>query len=93
MELSWNGRKSSIYTKVLVIRRKKIVAIPAPAIYGQFNATPGQVLAAIKQIGFDDVIEVALGAEITAANEAKELEELGRKRQELHISFVIRFKI
>lgn len=34
-----------------------------------------QVLAAIKQIGFDDVIEVALGAEITAANEAKELEE------------------
>ena len=55
--------------------KKKIVAIPAPAIYGQFNATPGQVLAAIKQIGFDDVIEVALGAEITAANEAKELEE------------------
>ena len=55
--------------------KKQIVAIPAPAIYGQFDATPGQVLAAIKQIGFDDVIEVALGAEITAANEAKELEE------------------
>ena len=55
--------------------KKQIIAIPAPAIYGQFNATTGQVLAAIKQIGFDDVIEVALGAETTIANEAKELEE------------------
>ena len=27
---------------------KKIIAIPAPAIYGQFNATPGQILSAIK---------------------------------------------
>ena len=53
--------------------KKKIVAIPAPAIYGQFNATPGQVLAAIKQIGFDDVIEVALGAEI------KRSQRIGRK--------------
>ena len=54
---------------------KKIVAIPAPAIYGQFNASPGQILSAIKQIGFDDVIEVAYGAEVTAANEAQELKE------------------
>ena len=30
---------------------KKIIAIPAPAIYGQFNATPGQILSAIKAIG------------------------------------------
>ena len=33
------------------------------------------MLSAIKQIGFDDVIEVALGAEITIENEAKELQE------------------
>lgn len=61
--------------KTLSNPNKQIVAIPAPAIYGQFNASPGQVLSAIKQIGFDDVIEVALGAEITIENEAKELQE------------------
>lgn len=74
MELSWNGRKSSIYTKVLVIREKNR-SYPCSCYLWTVQATPGQVLAAIKQIGFDDVIEVALGAEITAANEAKELEE------------------
>ena len=54
---------------------KKIIAIPAPAIYGQFNATPGQILAAIKAIGFDEVVEVALGAEDTSRNEAAEFME------------------
>ena len=54
---------------------KKIIAIPAPAIYGQFNATPGQILSAIKAIGFDDVVEVALGAEDTSRNEAAEFLE------------------
>lgn len=61
--------------KTLTNPNKRIVAIPAPAIFGQFDATPGQVLAAIKQIGFDDVIEVALGAEDTIANEGHELLE------------------
>ena len=46
-----------------------------PAIYSQCNASAGQLLSAIKQIGFDDVIEVALGAEITASKEAEELQE------------------
>ena len=54
---------------------KKIIAIPAPAINGQFNATPGQILAAIKAIGFDEVVEVALGAEDTSRNEAAEFKE------------------
>jgi len=61
--------------KTLTHPNKKIIAIVAPAIYGQFNASAGQILAAIKQIGFDDVIEVALGAEITASKEAEELQE------------------
>ena len=54
---------------------KKITAIVAPAIYGQFDASPAQILAAIKKIGFDDVIEVALAAEDTSRNESAELEE------------------
>ncbi len=51
----------------------KIIAIVAPAIFGQFDARPGQVITAMKKIGFDEVVEVALGAEDTAAHEAAEL--------------------
>ncbi len=61
--------------KALTDPNKKITAIVAPAINGQFDATPGQILAAIKKIGFDDVVEVALGAEDTSRNEAAELVE------------------
>lgn len=56
-------------------RTKKTIAIPAPAIYGQFDATPGQIHSAIKAIGFDEVIEVALGAEDTSAHESAEFVE------------------
>lgn len=61
--------------KGLTDSEKKVIAIPAPAIYGQFDATPGQIITALKKIGFDDVIEVALGAEDTSAHESKELME------------------
>lgn len=54
---------------------KKIIAIPAPAIYGQFDATPGQILSAIKEIGFDEVVEVAWGAEQTTLHESAEFQE------------------
>ncbi len=54
---------------------QRIVAIVAPAIYGQYNATPGQVLQAIRNIGFDEVIEVALGAEETSRHESAEFKE------------------
>ena len=53
----------------------KIIAIVAPAIFGQFDASPGQVITALKKIGFDDVLEVALGAEDTARHESAELKE------------------
>lgn len=53
----------------------RIVGIVAPAIFGQFDATPGQVITALKKIGFDDVMEVALGAEDTIRHEGAELVE------------------
>ncbi|MEG1648367.1 MAG: monomeric [FeFe] hydrogenase [Rikenellaceae bacterium] len=53
----------------------KVVAMVAPAIAGQFKAPLGSVLKAIKDIGFDDVIEVAKGANITTENEAAEFKE------------------
>lgn len=54
----------------------KVYAIVAPAIASQFTyAKPGQVITAIKELGFYAVEEVALGADIVAYNEAVELQE------------------
>ncbi|NLJ33555.1 MAG: 4Fe-4S binding protein [Firmicutes bacterium] len=48
---------------------KYTIALPPPSLYGQFppSVTPGQILAALIDLGFDDVFEVAVGAEIVAA--------------------------
>ncbi len=54
---------------------QETVAIVAPALYGQFQFKPENVIGAIKELGFDDVIEVAKGANVTTANEAEELLE------------------
>lgn len=47
---------------------KYTVAMPAPAFYGQFkeNNDVNKVLTALKKVGFDDVFEVARGAEIVS---------------------------
>ncbi len=55
-----------------------VYAAVAPSIAGQFApATLGQVVAGLKQLGFHGVAEVALGADMTAAEEAGELAEKG----------------
>ena len=53
----------------------KVIAMSAPAIAGQFPGTIGQLETAMIKAGFDDVIEVAKGADITTKNEALEFEE------------------
>ena len=54
---------------------QKIVAMVAPAILSQFNTTLEHLYGALKEIGFDDVIEVALGADETPRRESHELLE------------------
>ena len=54
---------------------QKIVAMVAPAILSQFNTTLEHLYGALKEIGFDDVIEVALGADETTRRESHELLE------------------
>ncbi|MEQ2455935.1 4Fe-4S dicluster domain-containing protein [Flavonifractor hominis] len=55
-----------------------VYAIVAPSIAGQFApANVGQVVTGLKRLGFQDVMEVALGADMTARTEAAELEEKG----------------
>lgn len=55
-----------------------IYAIVAPSISSQFKyATLGQIITAIKKLGFHSVIEAALGADMVSYSEAQELEEKG----------------
>lgn len=61
-----HGAKHAITTDLLELDNYKYrVAIPAPAIYGQYRSARSRnhILTALKKLGFDDVFEVALGAE------------------------------
>ena len=67
--------KSQIYQLCQALRRgEKVVACVAPAFVGQFgpNATPAKVSAAMKVLGFYDVVEVAIGADLCTIEEAKD---------------------
>lgn len=56
----------------------KVYAIVAPSVSSQFSyAKLGQVVTGLKELGFYTVIEVALGADMVAQAEAKELAEKG----------------
>ena len=63
--------------------KKKVFACFAPAIEGHFGAaTVGMIKAALREVGFDGVYEVSLGADAVAQHEAHELKmsvETGRK--------------
>lgn len=59
-----------------------LYAVIAPSIVTQYNAHIGQIVAAIKKIGFKDVIEAALGADIVAYNEGVEFIDRVIKGQE-----------
>ena len=57
---------------------KKLYAIVAPSIASQFSyASLGQVVNGLKAIGFHDIVEAALGADLAALLESKELSEKG----------------
>ena len=59
-------------------KNNKVYAIVAPSISSQFTyAKLGQVITGLKALGFHTVVEAALGADIVAMDEAKELSEKG----------------
>lgn len=67
--------KSEIYQLIKSIQSgKKHLAIVAPAFISQFGpiVSPQQILQGIKELGFSDVMEVGLGADIETLKEAKE---------------------
>ena len=76
--------KSFILDVVDIIKKSdnnknyKVYAIVAPSISSQFTyAKLGQVITGLKELGFYTVIEAALGADMVAQSESKELAEKG----------------
>lgn len=69
------GSKSSIVDVIkAILSGKRVVAMFAPAMEGQFgqDITMSSIRTACKKLGFDDMVEVGLGGDMTAASEADE---------------------
>ena len=59
-------------------QKYKVYGVVAPSISSQFTyAKLGQVLSGIKALGFYTIVEAALGADMVAFSESKELAEKG----------------
>ena len=75
--------KSFLLDAIRIIRESqekasRVYAVVAPSISSQFvQVKVGQVITALKQLGFFSVVEAALGADMVAYKEAKELAEKG----------------
>lgn len=67
--------KGQIFQLIQSIKRgDRVIAIVAPAFVGQFgpDMTPERLEAAMRQLGFDSVVEVAIGADLCTIEEAKD---------------------
>ena len=60
-----------------ILKGDKVIAIVAPAFIGQFgkHSTPEKFVTAMKMLGFDRTVEVAIGADMCTIEEAKDFLE------------------
>ena len=60
-----------------ILQGDEVIAIVAPAFIGQFSgqASPGKLVTAMKKLGFANVVEVAIGADLCTIEEAKDFLE------------------
>lgn len=67
-----------------ILKGDQVIAIVAPAFIGQFSGqvSPGKFVTAMKQLGFDRVVEVAIGADLCTIEEAKDFLEKVPKEQD-----------
>jgi [FeFe] hydrogenase (group B1/B3) len=65
-----------------IMQGKKMVAMVAPSVVGQFPGKMQQIVQAIRNAGFSKVVEVAAGADTTAIKEAEEFTERVIENQE-----------
>lgn len=63
-------------------KEEHVYAVVAPAISSQFEyANLGQVIGGLKELGFYDIVEAALGGDLIAEHEAEEFAEtIGEKK-------------
>ncbi len=73
--------KSFILTVIDLLKKtpkKNLYAIVAPAVASQFKyAKLGQVVTGLEKLGFGNIVEAALGADMVAQKESEELAEKG----------------
>ena len=70
--------KGQIYQVIRsILQGDQVIAIVAPAFIGQFSGkvSPEKFTAAMKTLGFDRVVEVAIGADVCTIEEAKDFLE------------------
>ena len=74
--------------KHLKEKKRQVYAIVAPAFIGQFGKgiVAGQIRSALKFIGFRDMIEVAILADLLTLREAYEFEKLVHEREDYLIT-------
>lgn len=67
--------KGQIFQTIYAMKQGyEVIAAIAPAFVGQFgpSVTPDKVKAALKELGFADVVEVAIGADLCTIEEAED---------------------
>ncbi len=77
--------KGQIYQVIQsILKGDKVIAIVAPAFIGQFSGklSPGRFITAMKMLGFDRVVEVAVGADICTVEEARDFLEKVPEKQD-----------
>ncbi|MBE6923735.1 MAG: 4Fe-4S dicluster domain-containing protein [Ruminococcaceae bacterium] len=70
--------KGQIYQLIQsILKGDQVIAIVAPAFIGQFgkHSTPEKFVAAMKLLGFDRMVEVAVGADMCTIEEARDFLE------------------
>ena len=70
--------KGQIYQIIQsILKGDQVIAIVAPAFIGQFSGqvSPGKLVTAMKELGFDRTVEVAIGADMCTIEEAKDFLE------------------
>lgn len=68
-------------------KNTKVYATVAPSITGQFgDATMGQIRTGLKLMGFEDMVEVALFADILTIKEAFEFIELVKDEEDFYLT-------
>ena len=76
--------KSQIFQLINAMKRgAEVIACVAPAFVGQFGdaATPARLKAAMRALGFSDVVEVAVGADLCTIEEANDFLEKVPEKQ------------